>query len=204
MAVQIFIARHGQNEDNARGILNGHRDLPLTATGRQQAGELAEGINGLGLTIDVIYSSPLSRALETAEIIGRNIKPRQKLRVLDEMIERDFGIMTGHPISDIVPMCSPDILVTDVITYFLNPPGAETFPDLLKRAEKILEIIRAKQQSGNILLVCHGDIGKMIYAAAREKDWREVLKNFHFGNGELLHIGTDDSAHLIELTQYNH
>lgn len=46
MSAEIFIARHGQNEDNVNGILNGHRDLPLTELGRQQARELGEGIRG--------------------------------------------------------------------------------------------------------------------------------------------------------------
>ncbi|HUS26768.1 MAG TPA: histidine phosphatase family protein [Nevskiaceae bacterium] len=44
MAVDLFIARHGQNVDNANGILNGHRDLPLTNVGRKQARQLAKGI----------------------------------------------------------------------------------------------------------------------------------------------------------------
>lgn len=59
---EIFIARHGQNEDNASGILNGHRDLPLTGLGRKQAKELGEGIKAAGLQFDAVYSSPLSRA----------------------------------------------------------------------------------------------------------------------------------------------
>ncbi len=44
MTAEIFIARHGQNEDNINGILNGHRDLPLTSLGREQAKELGEAI----------------------------------------------------------------------------------------------------------------------------------------------------------------
>ena len=47
----IYIARHGQNEDNVRGILNGHRDLPLTDLGRQQARQLARHIKDRELVL---------------------------------------------------------------------------------------------------------------------------------------------------------
>ena len=67
--LKIFLARHGQNEDNANGILNGHRDLPLTEIGIAQAHEVADKIKEAGLSFDVVLSSPLSRALKTAEII---------------------------------------------------------------------------------------------------------------------------------------
>lgn len=60
--LKIYLARHGQNEDNANGILNGHRDMPLTETGIAQANEVAEKIKNTGLSFDVVLSSPLNRA----------------------------------------------------------------------------------------------------------------------------------------------
>ena len=203
MAVEIFIARHGQNEDNANGILNGHRDLPLTELGREQARQLGEGIKELGMKFDVIYCSPLSRAKETAEIVSTILGIAQAPTVIRELIERDFGVMTGKPQEDIAVLCAPDIITAPPVTYFLCPEGAETFPQLVERGHKALEIVRAMQKSGNALLVCHGDLGKMIYAAATEKDWRDVLVGFHFGNGELIEITPKDDARVIEVPQHN-
>jgi broad specificity phosphatase PhoE len=203
MPVELFIARHGQNVDNANGILNGHRDLPLTDLGRQQARMLGRGIQDAGLNFSVIYSSPLSRALETAEIVRGILEVQAAVVVLDELIERDFGIMTGQPHSQIMPMCAPSILQTSGITYFLNPEGAETFPDLLVRGQRVLDKVRADQPEGRALLVCHGDFGKMIYAQATGKDWKKVLMDFHFGNAELIEISPDDDARLIEVPQHN-
>ena len=51
--LRIYLARHGQNVDNASGILNGHRDLPLTEIGIAQATELANNIKDAGLIFDV-------------------------------------------------------------------------------------------------------------------------------------------------------
>jgi broad specificity phosphatase PhoE len=202
MAVDIFIARHGQNVDNANGILNGHRDLPLTDLGRQQAKDLAKGIKTASLTFEAIYSSPLMRAYETAEIVSRELG-LDTPEVIPELIERDFGVMTGKPTASIEKECAPDIIKTSTITYFLSPKGAETFPDLMERGHKILSTVRAQRQSGKVLLVCHGDLGKMIYAAATGKDWKKVLVDFHFGNGDLIEVGPHDEVHKVKLTQHN-
>lgn len=203
MAVDIFIARHGQNEDNANGILNGRRDLPLTELGRRQARELGDGIRAAGIHFDAVYASPLTRAYETGEIVSSILGIRQKPTIVAELIERDFGIMTGQPIEKIKEMCSPDIIETDTITYFLNPDGAETFPETMERALHAIDRVRSTQTSGSALLVCHGDLGKMIYAAETGKDWKRVLVDFHFGNGDLIEITPNDNAHVIKLPQHN-
>ncbi len=187
--VEIFVARHGQNEDNANGILNGHRDLPLTDIGREQARELGEGILAAGLKFDKVYTSPLSRALETAQIVSNILGIPTKPAVLENLIERDFGSMTGKPIEKIEELCGPDILKTDMITYFLNPEGAEAFPDLMRRAAGVVEEIRDVQPIGSkVLVVGHGDLGKMMYATVAGIEWQQVLKQFHFGNGELIEL----------------
>lgn len=203
MTVEIFIARHGQNVDNVNGILNGHRDLPLTDIGRMQAKQLGEGILKARLEFDAVYSSPLVRAFETAEIATKIAGLPQPIK-MDLLIERDFGVMTGKRIDQVEELCAPDIIKTDTITYMLSPDGAETFQVLKERGQNILDTIRAKYEIGRVLLVCHGDIGKMIYAAAAEKDWKDVLMEFHFGNGELIDVSGVGEAHIIKLEQFNH
>jgi probable phosphoglycerate mutase len=204
MAVEIMIARHGQNEDNVNGILNGHRDLPLTNLGRQQARDLGQGIIDAGLTFDAVYCSPLARAHETADIAAE-VANLPEPEVMQNLIERDYGIMTGKPIDDIEKIVgSENILKTDVVTYFLDPEGAETFPELIERGQKILNEVRVKHQKGRVLLVCHGDIGKMIYAAATGTEWHKVLKDFHFGNGDLIDVSGNGDVHKVKLEQFNH
>ncbi len=204
--LKIYLVRHGQNIDNVNGILNGHRDEPLTKKGIEQAHELAEKIKQAKIYFNVIYSSPLSRAYETARVISDTISvPHLFTQPL--LIERDFGIMTGKKISDIEALCAPDIIKAEIITYFLSPDGAETFPALMKRARVLLEDIQEKHKTGNILLVTHGDIGKMIYAEYYHLDWRDVLTQFHFGNCDMLLMSQDsspDEAHVFKAIQHNH
>jgi len=203
MALKIFVARHGQNVDNAHGILNGRRDLPLTDVGRGQALDMAQAMLDAGMHFDAVYSSPLERAYETAQTVCDTLGMQHGPIIIEDLIEREFGVMTGKPQSDIVKMCAPDIIETDTVTYFLQPEGAETFPELMKRAERALKTVRDMQPDGTALLVCHGDLGKMLYAAETKQKWQYVLRNFHFGNGELIELDPDGTTKLIELEQHN-
>lgn len=202
----MYITRHGQDEDNAKGILNGHRDFPLTEVGIKQAHELAEGIKKAGLMFDVVYTSPLLRAKKTAEVVC-NTLGLSKPVVLDSLIERDFGTMTGRPIEDIEHLCAPNTMKTETVTYLLSSPGAETFPDLLKRAKRALDQIHAEHSSGSVLLVTHGDFGKMLYASFYNIPWQDALSKFHLGNGELLSleegVNPEASHVLVKVEQYN-
>ena len=204
--LKIYLARHGQDMDNAKGILNGRRDELLSEKGIEQANEVATKIKESGIHFDHVYSSPLQRAHKTAEIITDTLGTK-KPEVLEDLIERDFGIMTGKPQSTIKDVCSPNIVQSDTICYFLSPEGSETFPQLIERANKVLNEIKARYRNGNILLVTHGDFGKMIYTAYYGLDWREVLKMFHFGNSELLELSEEsgpEETHVFKIQQYNH
>jgi len=204
--IKIYLARHGQDEDNAKGILNGRRDSPLTNLGVKQAGLLAEKIRDLNLGIKKVYSSPLQRAYKTAETVSDMLgllKPEK----LDISIERDFGNMTGKAVKDIESLRAPNIIKSDPIVYFLCPDGAETFPELIERAKKILILLNKENIEGPILLVTHGDIGKMIYAVFYKLDWKDVLTDFHFGNSEVLLLLKDskpNERHVHKTEQFNH
>ena len=183
--LNIYIVRHGQDEDNAKLILNGHRDKSLTTLGKKQAQELAHTLKKLKVDFSAAYASPLKRAQETATVITKELKLK-KAKVLAGLIERDFGIMTGKPYSDIIPLCAPRLVLTAGVNYFLNPYGAETFPQLLIRAKKVLAEIKKSYKSGNILLVTHGDMGKMLFAAYYHLDWLKAIKMFYLKNSDAL------------------
>lgn len=202
---KIYLARHGQDKDNEMGILNGHRDMPLTEIGMDQASQVAQKIKASKIHFDKIYSSPLQRAYQTAKIISDclEIDSPEKIGLL---IERDFGVMTGKSTRDIKELCSPNILQADIVTYFLSAEGAETFPQLVVRAKKLLKFINTKHAGQSVLMVTHSDFGKMIYAAYYNLDWQQVLTMFNFGNAELLLLSKDsapEDSHIFNIKQYN-
>ncbi|MFA7662518.1 MAG: histidine phosphatase family protein [Patescibacteria group bacterium] len=189
---KIFLVRHGQDTDNAAGILNGRRDTELTELGREQAKKVA---NKLGdNAVEVIYASPLKRAYETARIIAIELKVDEV--IADEhLMEREFGILTGKLVSDI-PKYSTKILSTDKVNYFIEAEDAENFPSLLERGKKILNEIQQRHPNQNVLIVTHGDIGKMIRAAYHHWTWEAGLKTPYFDNTGVLELS--DKQDILE------
>lgn len=206
MALKIYLIRHGQDEDNKAGILNGHRDTPLSELGVSQAKNLANYVKQAGITFDTVYSSPLNRVFTTARTVTQELGLEDPT-IWPDLIERNFGIMTGKLVKDIPLLCSPVLKTPQLVTYFLEEEGAETFPDLLARAQKIITQVKEQHQDGSILLATHGDLGKMLYAAYYGLDWKDVLIMFHFGNSELLLLSEDskpEDVHVFSTEQFNH
>lgn len=200
------MARHGQDEDNRDGILNGQRDKPLTELGVAQAREVATRARDAGLKFDFVYATPLLRGQQTAKIISE-LTDSPSAVTEDLLIERNFGVMTGQRVADVERLCAPNIFKTKTVVYFLHPEGAESFPDLMARSRVLLDKVTALHKSGNVLLQTHGDIGKIVYAEYYHLDWRDVLAQFHFGNAELLLLSEDSpasEAHVFEISQYNY
>ena len=93
---QIFLLRHGRSLGNENGFLQGQQDIPLTDEGRNQAQLLAERWFEDDIHFDLILTSPLSRASETAEIIAAKLGcPVEKDALL---MERNVGSLSGAPV----------------------------------------------------------------------------------------------------------
>ncbi|HMY81063.1 MAG TPA: histidine phosphatase family protein [Candidatus Absconditabacterales bacterium] len=184
----LFVVRHGENEDNVQGILNGHRDFGLTEKGKDQATKAGEKIKALGLTIDHHYSSPLLRAQQTAHIISTT-SGVMFAHIEPDLIERDFGDLTGKPVSQLpTHYQKDDYMITRHVTYYPNPNNGESFDQCIERAKTLIQKLCNQHPGQSILLTCHGDIGKCIYSAWHDLHWSEGLTQFNFDNGVILHL----------------
>lgn len=203
--LKIYITRHGQDEDNANGVLNGQRDTNLTDLGFKQINQLVKFIKEKGIVFDKIYTSPLKRTCTTANKLVEELEDVE-VQIIDDLIERDFGIMTGKKINEIEKFYHSELIKTEKVKYFLEPKNGETFLQLIDRAKSVLNFIKSKHSDGNILLVTHGDIGKILYAVYYNLKWKDVLKMFHFGNSDLVLLSPEidsEEAHILSLIQYN-
>jgi len=155
--------RHGLSVHNQIGKFSGRINSPLTDEGRQDVKANAEEL--VGVNIDAIVSSPLSRALDSAKIIAEVIGfPEDKIIVSDLFSERDFGKLEGTPYS---PLAVNDD-VEDI----------ESIEDLIKRAEKGFELLN-KIDANDILLVSHGSLGRaMVFVISQDTDKSQKVK-FH-------------------------
>jgi probable phosphoglycerate mutase len=136
--------RHGQTDWNRDDRLQGSSDIPLNDVGRQQAHESAELLRDGGW--QVIVSSPLLRARETAQIIadelGLELGPSY-----EALVERDYGALEGESSSGTVA-AYPN----------RDYPGAETLASVVSRGTSALARIADDYRDRDVVIVCHGTI----------------------------------------------
>jgi broad specificity phosphatase PhoE len=148
----IVLARHGETDDNRPPIrFQGFSDTPLNDTGRHQAAELAERV--VGQRIVSLWSSDLSRARETAEIVGARIglEPRLDARLR----EANRGVWEGRLFID-VERDQPELFdawmrAGDAFRF----PGGESLLEQQQRVSAALDDVRHAAQLP-ALVVCHG------------------------------------------------
>jgi broad specificity phosphatase PhoE len=148
----LYLARHGETNDNLEPIrVQGFTDTPLNETGRRQAAELAERVAHLGLVS--LWSSDLSRARETAEMVAERVG--LKVRLDARLREANRGRWEGHRFIDIERE-EPDLYAA---WRRAGPkwrfPGGES---LLEQQQRVLECVREIHATGELpaLAVCHG------------------------------------------------
>jgi probable phosphoglycerate mutase len=148
----LFTVRHGLTELNRDKRVGGRYDAPLIEEGRRQAREANGSFDGTHF--DVVISSPLSRALETAEIIA-GVR-REEIVVEEGCTERSFGEMEGLT-PTLVRERLPQVRYVRIghVDYSLNPPGGETFEQLHERARSFLERTLKLRGGKRILLFGH-------------------------------------------------
>ena len=150
--MRLILVRHGETEENKAGIMQGHLPGVLSELGIEQAEKLAERLKDE--RIDLIISSDLARALDTAKIVAK-FHPDVDL-VLDERLrERFLGNFQGKTKDELgIPR---DRLVAD----FLTGDSAEDGDVFFARAGALIEDV-LKRSEDNILLVGHNGICKAV------------------------------------------
>lgn len=156
---EMLLVRHGQSTANAQGIWQGQMDFPLSEEGRRQASLTGTGL--AGEPFEGLYSSPLSRAFETAEIIRDRTGFAGEVVSLGGLSERHGGILEGHTWAE-TEQRNPELA-----KKFLALPeeerwplaGAETDEEVIARFEAALESIRALHPAGSrLVVVSHGGV----------------------------------------------
>lgn len=149
----LYIVRHGQTAKNKQKVLQGRSDIPMNDEGKAQAeaagGKLAEH----GVCASRIYSSPLIRAVQTAEIIGaRAGSPDVPVQTDERLIEMDYGPYEGMDLTSPAP---------EVMAFFMDfagtpaPEGMEQLSAVVSRAGEFLEEIKEEAGRGDVIISTH-------------------------------------------------
>lgn len=169
---RLLLVRHGQDLDNSRSLINGRRDTPLTDLGRTQALGVAEQLRSE--VIHCIYSSPLQRARQTASIISERLGIAE-LHVDSDLIERDYGVLTGKAPADIPEHATRTVVLND-FRYVIESPGVEAYTGLWTRARTALRRIQHRHVGQGVLIVAHNEVLKMMRANFHGKSWEDELR----------------------------
>jgi len=139
----IYFVRHGQTDWNTIHKCQGHTDIELNNVGISQANSLKEKLKNI--RFDLIFSSPLKRALQTAKIITN-----QKIIIDDRLIERNNGLLEGQTNVNWKEIQS--------IPGHENKYKLETIASMQKRIFDFFDEILEKYPNKNILIVSHAGV----------------------------------------------
>ncbi len=200
--MEVWFIRHGVTKHNMDRVWQGQRDVPLAPAGREQARRLAARLERLGLTWTALYASDLSRADETARILGARLGLAvQQDRRLREVC---VGQLSGLSRPEVEKRYGEYLQSTREDPWLTRFPGGETLAEL---SERVWSFVR-ELGGGRYLVVSHGGaIRAALLRVLESRDavpWRIRLENtsitrLHFPNGaaaEGFVNSVGDAAHL--------
>ncbi|MFA6449260.1 MAG: histidine phosphatase family protein [bacterium] len=156
---RIILTRHGETDWNAGNRIQGHTDIDLNATGIAQAEALGERLSRE--SIDVIYSSDLTRAERTAEPARRRMPDVEFIKTT-ELRERNWGALEGLRRDEIMADYPRDAEALRSGDADYAPEGGESKIQVRARVEMFLDSLIAAHPGKTVLVVTHGGICAMI------------------------------------------
>jgi probable phosphoglycerate mutase len=152
----IYVARHGETEENRAGLLLGQKDVELNETGKKQAHELGKRMKKLN--IDLIVSSPMLRAKQTAEIVNGYV--HKTLEIEPRLKERNIGVYEGLTLSEVQERYQKGY--TSEMAYNKKPANGESSQEVQERVFAAIDELKKNNPNKNILIISHSFIIRMI------------------------------------------
>ena len=163
----ILLIRHGQSEWNKLNLFTGFKNIELSEQGIEEANKAGQNFKNLDIKFDIVYTSELKRAQETAKIILQNLDQWDHLNNKRKIIsninlnERDYGDLTGLNKKETAEKFGEDQVHKWRRGYSDQPPNGESLEDVVTRVTKYFEqtIKPAIKSDGNdnILIAAHGN-----------------------------------------------
>jgi broad specificity phosphatase PhoE len=173
---RFTFVRHGESEANRLGIVQGHKDSPLSQAGREHARAAGRWLTDEG--VELVFTSPLSRSRETATILAEVAGVRMPV-TLDELIEIDTGVYSGENIRD-KAQTDPEAYKEFLIHSWEAVDGAEGKSSILDRAMTVWDRLVTEENAGRRHIVCvtHGGMLQWLIKATiggRDQRWMPIF-----------------------------
>jgi broad specificity phosphatase PhoE len=173
--MKLILMRHGESEANANNILQGRENGKLTFKGAEQARKAGKELKEK-YKIDMVFCSPLKRAVETLENILVEDPIEGPVYMCKLLEERDFGEYSGVNENDI------DWKDLDEDNKINKEMGLESLLELLKRTNLFLEDLKLEEEKSTVLVVAHSELLKMIVSILTGKPFKDK----EFENAEIM------------------
>jgi len=181
-----YLVRHGEIESNIKKIYAGWSEEGLTARGRSQAIETAKELTCF--EIDQIYTSPLKRATQTAEIISNYLNKRP---IVEESFkELRLGIWEGMHEKEVARQFPEEWKIWNTRPAELVLDGRETLYELLERVLAGMRKIKLKENGSTILVVTHLAIIRVLLLHTQKMDLN-LYRTIPVPNGKIFQIDDD-------------
>jgi len=177
---RLYVVRHGETDFNRDGRYQGTIDVSLNDAGRAQAERAAERIAALG--IEQIFSSPLLRARETAEVIAARVQ--LPVQFIGALAERGLGRFEGQTKAEIAERFPGIWDGSPTRQMFEAPPEAESLVDLTIRVHGVYRDLYARFSGRPIVLVCHGGVARTFHGLLRRVSDSDYFA-YKLANGEI-------------------
>ena len=162
MSTIVIIVRHGETEWNRGNIFRGTYDIPLNENGRDQASLTSDVLKGH--SFDAAYTSPLSRACETAKIV---LRPHEIKAVKHEgLLDMDYGEWTGKTEQDVMRKWPCEYADWVSCPHAHRPPGGTSISEVFDKSFSALKALVKRHEGGTIVLFSHRVVNKLLIIGA--------------------------------------
>ncbi len=163
----ILLIRHGQSEWNKLNLFTGFKNIELSEQGIDEANKAGQNFKNLNIKFDIVFTSELKRAQETAKIILKNLDQWDHLYGEGKIIkdiklnERDYGDLTGLNKKETADKFGEEQVHKWRRGYSDQPPNGESLEDVVRRVkiyfEESINPAIQSADNNNILIVAHGN-----------------------------------------------
>ena len=203
----ILLIRHGQSEWNKLNLFTGFKNVELSEQGIEEANKAGQNFKKLNLKFDLVFTSELKRAQDTAKIILENLDQLDDLNSKSKIIEsfnlneRDYGDLTGLDKKETSEKFGDEQVHKWRRGYSDQPPNGESLEDVVNRVKTyfdsdILPSIN-NSENNNILIAAHGNSLKALLIVMKIYSSNDI-NSVELSTGIPIHIHFEDNLFSIK------
>ena len=203
----ILLIRHGQSEWNKLNLFTGFKNVELSEQGIEEANKAGQNFKKLNLKFDLVFTSELKRAQDTAKIILENLDQLDDLNSKSKIIEsfnlneRDYGDLTGLDKKETAEKFGDEQVHKWRRGYSDQPPNGESLEDVVNRVKTyfdsdILPSI-SNSENNNILIAAHGNSLRALLIVMKIYSSNDI-NSVELSTGIPIHIHFEDNLFSIK------